>query len=76
VRGLLGHDPVPNVPKEIIVSTVILSKCCVYIRTSGENLLLHFSLCKGEGKAIPLQAWRDPEGSTMLRLPGFKTVVT
>jgi len=25
-------------------------------------------------KAIPLQAWTDPEGSRSLRLPDFKTV--
>ena len=30
--------------------------------------------CKG--KAIPLQAWTDPEGSRRLRLPDFKTVGT
>ena len=28
------------------------------------------------GKAIPLQAWTDPEGSRRLRLPDFKTVST
>jgi hypothetical protein len=26
---------------------------------------------KGKGKAIPLQAWTDPEGSRSLRLPDF-----
>ena len=31
---------------------------------------------KGKGKAIPLQAWRGPEGSRRLRLPDFKTVGT
>jgi len=29
-----------------------------------------------KGKAIPLQAWTDPEGSRRLRLPDFKTVGT
>jgi len=29
-----------------------------------------------KGKAIPLQAWTDSEGSTSLRLPYFKTIVT
>ena len=29
-----------------------------------------------KGKAIPLQAWTDPEGSRSLRLPNFKTVGT
>ena len=31
---------------------------------------------KGNGKAIPLQAWTGPEGSRRLRLPDFKTVGT
>jgi len=29
-----------------------------------------------EGKAIPLWAWIDPEGSRRWRLPDFKTVGT
>jgi len=29
-----------------------------------------------KGKAIPLQAWTDPQGSRRLRLPDFKTVGT
>jgi hypothetical protein len=32
--------------------------------------------CKGKGKAIPLQALTDPEGSRMLRLPDFMTIGT
>jgi len=32
--------------------------------------------CKGEGKAVPLQAWTGPEGSRRLRLPDFKTIGT
>ena len=27
-------------------------------------------------KAIPLQAWTDPEGSRRMRLPDFKTIYT
>jgi hypothetical protein len=30
--------------------------------------------CKVQGKAIPLQAWRGPEGSRRLRLPDFKKI--
>jgi len=29
-----------------------------------------------KGKAIPLRAWRGPEGSRRLRLPDFKTIGT
>jgi hypothetical protein len=29
---------------------------------------------KGTGKAIPVQAWIDPEGSRRLRFPDFKTI--
>ena len=28
---------------------------------------------KGKGKAVPLQAWSGPEGSTKLRFPDFMT---
>ena len=31
---------------------------------------------KGEGKAIPLQAWTGSEGSRRLRLPDFKIIGT
>jgi len=31
------------------------------------------SKVKGKGKAVPLQAWTGPEGSTKLRLPDFVT---
>jgi hypothetical protein len=29
-----------------------------------------------KGKAIPLQAWTDPEDSRRLRIPDFKTIGT
>ena len=31
---------------------------------------------KGNGKAMPLQAWTGPEGSRKMRLPDFKTIGT
>jgi hypothetical protein len=31
---------------------------------------------QGKGKAIPLQAWRGPEGSRSLRRPDFKKIST
>jgi hypothetical protein len=33
-------------------------------------------LFRTERKAIPLQAWTGPEGSSSLRLPDFKTIGT
>jgi hypothetical protein len=33
-------------------------------------------ISKGEGKAIPLQAWKGPENSRRLRLPDFMTIGT
>ena len=38
--------------------------------------MLYMCVCKGEGKAIPLQAWTVPEVSQRLRLPDFKTIGT
>jgi hypothetical protein len=35
-----------------------------------------YALQEGKGKAIPLQALTDPEGSRRLRLPDFKTTGT
>ena len=31
------------------------------------------SICKGEGKSVPLQAWSGPQGSRNLRFPDFMT---
>jgi hypothetical protein len=31
---------------------------------------------RGKGKTIPVQVWRDPEGSRRLRLPNFKPIDT
>jgi hypothetical protein len=35
-----------------------------------------YPLGKGKGRAIPLQALTDPEGSRRVRLPDFKTIGT
>ena len=44
---------------------------------TGEiTYLLATLICKGKGKAIPLQAWTGPEGSRRVRLPDFKTIGT
>ena len=40
------------------------------------SLTQHLAQSGVKGKAIPLQAWRGPEGSRRLRLPDFKTIST
>jgi hypothetical protein len=40
------------------------------------TVLFHTEQLQGEGKAIPLEAWRGPEGTRRLRLPDCKTVGT
>jgi hypothetical protein len=47
-------------------------KACAYLY----KYLTPLFLGKGKGKAIPLHAWTDPEGSRRLRLPDFKTIRT
>jgi len=46
------------------VRTVIVARKCLFC----ESISI--------GKAIPLQACTDPEGSRRLRLPDFKTIGT
>ena len=36
--------------------------------------LLRSKIVKGKSKAVPLQAWSDPEGSRKLRFPDFMTM--
>jgi len=39
-------------------------------------MILHNTLSKDKGKAIPLQAWTGPEDSRRLRLPNVKAIDT
>ena len=36
--------------------------------------VMNIGTYKGKGKAVPLQAWSGPEGSSKLRFPDFMTV--
>ena len=36
-------------------------------------MVVHTFWNKGEGKAVPLQAWTGPDGSRKLRFPDFVT---
>jgi hypothetical protein len=40
------------------------------------TVVLSFKRRRQKCKAIPLQAWTDPEGTRRLRLPDFKTIGT
>jgi hypothetical protein len=44
----------------------------VYVGVQGRNIQPLF----GESKAIPIQAWRVPEGFRRLRLPDFMAIGT
>ena len=37
------------------------------------KLVVHHVTSKGKRKAVPLEAWSDPEGSRKLRFPDFVT---
>jgi len=54
----------------------IIRKICLkyssFIEIGHEYRVLYMK----QSKAIPLQAWTDPEGSRRLRLPDFKTLST
>ena len=44
----------------------------MFYTKAAEKITTHI-LCKGKGKAVPLQAWSGPEGSRKLRFPDFMT---
>jgi len=70
-------------PTEVIqlkrMDVLQMQVCCFLPHRWHHNRYLtanHNKLCKGKGKAIPLQAWTGPEGSRRLRPPDFKTIGT
>jgi hypothetical protein len=54
----------------------ILSLLHIHFSHPSMPLGMCDNLVKTKGKAIPLQAWTGPEGSSSLRLPDFKTIGT
>jgi len=46
------------------------------MRKKRRNVYSNKGKENGEGKTIPLQAWRGSEGSRRLRLPDFKKIAT
>jgi hypothetical protein len=63
----------PSPPKNC--ETLYLENMPIFYNL-GMCTAIPFHERKGKGKAIPLQAWRGPEGSRRLRFPDFKTVGT
>jgi hypothetical protein len=51
-----------------------VSKVTYSVTLNSLQLLIHKPFLKG--KAIPLQAWTGPEGSTRATFPDFKTIGT
>jgi len=43
------------------------------INATGYTCSIHAQYVKGNGKAVPLQAWSDPQGFRKLRFPDFMT---
>ena len=54
-------------------STAILTKITRHLTAKHTLYLISCHKGKGKGKAVPLQAWTGPEGSTKLTLPDFVT---
>jgi hypothetical protein len=59
---------------EIFVKKIPLQLTHAHEQSSGQYS--DYSLSKGKGKSIPLQAWTGPEGSRSLRFPDFMTIGT
>jgi len=60
----------------VLLDVTSWSIVCLYHTTAGEKQYRapgHQGdyILEGKGTAIPLQAWRGPEGSRRLRLPDF-----
>jgi len=59
----------------------VLNPICHLLALLGAHHVFHVSglrinVYKAKGKAIPLKAWTDPEGSRRMRLPDLKTIGT
>jgi len=61
--------------KHLIFSAVITELLQVTVSANCKTARCSTDTPKN-GKAIPLQAWTGPEGSSRLRLPDFKTTDT
>ena len=57
------------------VTAKISNESCVWTPSSAVQWNFIPIICKGKGKAIPLQTWTSPEGSRKLRYPDFVTTV-
>ena len=62
---------------QILYEVTLIWQLLMVVSVRGEKHRQAFeNRVKRKGKAIPLRAWTDPEGSRRLRFPDFKTVGT
>jgi hypothetical protein len=66
-KDAISSLSVSNILFELLLSAIVAAELVI-------TLVVVVVVVKG--KAIPLQAWRGPEGSRRLRLPDFKTIGT
>jgi len=63
-------------PSSFVRFTFFIRFCIEFLEDgliTGSNM---GHIYQGKRKAIPLEAWTDPEGFRRLRLPEFKTIGT
>jgi len=76
------HEAGPNKTQACKYSHYFLSRNSTTKQMHSPPGTLNFentdngTVTEEEGKAIPLQSWRSPEGSRRLRLPDIKTIGT
>jgi hypothetical protein len=74
---LIGQNILACTPNQFYFCNTLDRYSHLYI-TKRKICFLCFCVCDTlsssvKGKAVPLQAWRDPEGSRKLRFPDFMT---
>ena len=69
----LAHNNLPLVHTLRDMTPVHALPYCYFESISDGVFKQIINKGKGKGKAVPLQAWSDPEGSRKLRFPDFMT---
>jgi len=67
-----GRTFLGNNTRDGVVNLRPIRPQCFWVRISSNELpCIHIVDHRGDGKAIPLQAWAGPKGFTRLRIPRF-----